>query len=229
MFRSLREKIERALERRESSRPLTRDDIDRLLHGMREEIIDMRARLPKLQKEAEKLSSRAEGAIRRAELAHGAAREAESAGRTDEAHQSLEAARAALREVEDSRTQAEEVRAEAEQLKADALDKMAQLKDAERNRSALLARARRAGTARKLDDMLRGPESGARRFERAEEDIDAEEDMAAATRELEEELGERPEAKQIEADMELRRLDAARAADEIDQRLAELKRQMEDE
>lgn len=229
MFRRFRERIEKALERKEAERPLTRDDIDHLLHGMREELIDLRSRIPKLEKEAAQLSTRAEAAIGHAELAHTKAREAESAGRTDEAHQALESARRALREAEELRRQAEDTRAEAERLKADAADMMARLKEAERDRSALLARARRLGTARLLDDLLRGPEGGLRRFERVEEEIDTAEDIAAATREVEEALGERPSLPELEADVELRRLEAAREMDEVERRLAALKRQIQEE
>ncbi len=229
MFRKFREKIERALDRREAERPLTRDDLQRLLSGMRQEVIEMRARIPKMEKEVQRLSARAQQQIKRAELAHAKAQEAERAGRSDEAYSALEAARRALSDAESLRGQAAEAEAETEQLKADYLDKLAQLKDAERNRSALLARARRTGTARKLDDMLRGPEGGVRRFEQAEEDIESAEDLAAATRELEEELGERPRTHDFETDYELRRLEAARQADEVEERLAQLKRQIEEE
>lgn len=229
MFRKFREKIEQVLERKESERPLTRDDIDRLLHSMREELIDIRARIPKLEKEAGRLSANAERAIAHAELAHAKAQEAKRADRPDEAHSALESARRALSEAEDLRRQSEENRAEAERLKADAADMMAQLKEAERNRDALLARARRLGTSRMLDDLLRGPESGVKKFERVEEDIDRAEDLVDATRELEETLGERRIVKEIEADVELRRLEAAREMDEVEKKLAELKRQMQRE
>ncbi len=85
------------------------------------------------------------------------------------------------------------------------------------------------GTARKLEEMIRGPGGGVRRFERAEEDIATAEDMAAATREVEEALGERQPVREIETDLELRRLEVARQADEIDKRLAYLKQQMDEE
>jgi hypothetical protein len=197
MFRRFREKLERALERREADRPLSRVDVDELLSAMRREVIDLRSRIPRLEK--------------------------------DEAYTALEAARRALSDAESLRNQAAEAREEAERLKAEAADKLEQLKAAERNRSALIARSRRVGTARKLEEMLRGPGGGIRRFERAEEDIETAEDMAAATREVEEALGERQPVQEIETDLELRRLEAARQADEIEKRLADLKQQMEEE
>lgn len=229
MFRRLREKIERALERRESQRPLTSDDLRHLLSGMREELIELRGRIPRLGREAERLNSRAQEQIKRAEFAHGKAREAESAGRPDEAHSALEAARRALADAERLREESAEIRAEVERLKAEAAEKLEQLKYAERNRSVLLARSRRAGTARKLEDLLRDPDSGVKRFEKAEEDIEAAEDLAAATQELEEELGDRPRGYEIESDYELRQLEAAREQEDLERRLAELKRQVEEE
>ncbi len=46
---------------------------------------------------------------------------------------------------------------------------------------------------------------------------------------MDEALGERSTARELEADLELRRLEAASEADEIEQRLNELKRQIEEE
>jgi phage shock protein A len=229
MFKRFREKIERALERREAERPLSRDEVDRLLHGMREELIEMKSRIPRLERQAMDLDKRAAQQVHRAELAYNKARESQGSGDMDEAQTATEAARDALSHTEDLRRQADESRGEAERLKGEYAAKMDQLKEAERNRDVLVARSRRATTARKLDDMLRGPDSGLGRFERAEDDIEAAEDLAAAEREVSEALGERPPAKQIETDYELRQLEAAKEADEIEERLKELKRQMEAE
>ncbi len=229
MFRKLRDKIERALERREAARPLTRDDLQQLLSGMRSELIEMRSRIPRMEKQAETLTARAQQQIQRAEFAHRKAQEAESAGNAADAQNALEAARRALDGAEDMRVQAAEARAELETMKAEYAEKLEQLKLAERNKSVMLARSRRTGTAAKLDDLLRGPDSGIRRFERAEEDIESAEDLAAATRELEEDLGERPRVHQLETDYEMRQLEAARKADEIEERLAQLRRQVEEE
>ncbi len=229
MFRRFREKIERALERKEQERPLTRDDIDQLLKSMRQELIDLRSRIPQLDKESETLKARAQREIQRAEFAHNKAQEADRGARPEEAQPAIEAARRALEHAEELRRQADEVRVEVDRLKGEYADKLEQLKYAERNRSALLARSRRAGTSRKLDELLRGPEGGIARFERAEEDIEAAEDLAVAEREVDEALGVRSSYREIETDFELRKLESAKKADEIEQRLAELKRQMEAE
>jgi phage shock protein A len=229
MFKRFRERIERALERREAERPLSRDEVDRLLHGMREELIEMKSRIPRFERQAMDLDKRAAQQVQRAELAYNKARESQGSGSMDEAQMATEAARGALTHAEDLRRQADEARGEAERLKGEYAEKMDQLKDAERNRDVLIARSRRSTTARKLDDMLRGPESGLGRFERAEDDIEAAEDLASAEREVSEALGERPRAKEIETDYELRQLEAAKEADEIEERLKELKRQMEAE
>lgn len=229
MFRRFREKIERALERKEQERPLTRDDVDALLKGMRQELIDLRSRIPRLEKESEALKARAQREIHRAELAHSKAQAAEGSATPEEAQPAIDAARRALDHAEDLRAQAEEVRDEVERLKVEYEEKLEQLKYAERNRSALLARSRRAGTARRLDELLRGPEGGLARFERAEEDIETAEDMAVAEREVDEALGERSTYRELETDIELRKLESAKKANEIEERLADLKRQMEDE
>ena len=229
MFKRFRERIERALERKEAERPLTRDQVDDILRGMRAELIEVRSRIPKLEKEAERLSARGKKQVQLAELAHKKAQEAAGAGRTDEAQNAMEAARQALHEAEHLQKQAVEMRGEAERLNIEYRDKMEQFKDAERNRSALIARSRRVTTGQKLDDMLRGPESGLARFERAEEDIEMAEDLALASREVDEALGDAPSVRELEADVELRKLEAAKEADEIDTKLAELKRQMEQE
>lgn len=229
MFRRFRDKIERALERKEAERPLTRDDIDRLLQGMREELIGLRSRIPILEKDVQRLSARVQQEIQRAELAHTKAQQAERDGKEGDAQLAIEAARRALQMAEDLREQSGEAGQEVERLKAEYADKLGQLKYAERNRSALLARSRRAGTARKLEDLLRGPDGGLRRFERAEEDIEMAEDLAEAEREVAEALGERTAGRELETDYELRRIEAAKQADEIEQRLADLKRQMEEE
>ena len=42
-------------------------------------------------------------------------------------------------------------------------------------------------------------------------------------------MGERPSYQELETDFELRKLESAKKADEIEERLAELKRQMEAE
>lgn len=229
MFRRFREKIERALERKEAERPLSRDDVDALLKGMRQELIDLRSRIPRLEKESEALKARAQREIQRAELAHSKAQAAEGSARPEEAQPAIDAARRALDHAEDLRAQAEEVHGEVERLKVEYGEKLEQLKYAERNRSALLARSRRAGTARRLDELLRGPEGGLARFERAEEDIETAEDMAVAEREVDEALGERSTYRELETDLELRKIESAKKANEIEERLAELKRQMEAE
>ena len=78
-----------------------------------------------------------------------------------------------------------------------------------------------------MGEAIRGPESGIRRFERAEEDLAAAEDLVAATQEVEEALGG-PNVP-IETDYELRRLEQADEMADIERRLAELKLEVEGE
>lgn len=227
MFRKLREKIEQALARREAERPISRDDLDDLLHKMREEVIQLRARIPKVEKEVARIDAQVQETIRRAERAHQAAREAQAADRADEAGRAMEATQRALKQAEDLKQQAAEAHADLAEMRAEAADKLDRLKEAQRNRSVLLARSRRAGTARRLDEALRGPESGIRRFERAEEDLETAEDLAAAADEVDELLGGGKAVE--EADYELRQLEAAREMDDVERRLSELKREIQGE
>ncbi|MEE8550793.1 MAG: hypothetical protein V3T08_06015, partial [Gemmatimonadota bacterium] len=134
---------------------------------------------------------------------------------------------AALQHAADLRRQADEGREEVARLRTEADEKLQELKSAERNRDVLLARARRAGTAQRLGDLIRGPESGVRRFERAEEDLQTAEDLAAAAREVEESLGGRRTSPDTE--YELRQLERAQQEDDIERRLADLKREIDRE
>jgi phage shock protein A len=229
MFKRFRQKIERALERKEAERPLSRDDVDRLLHEMRRELIQMKSRIPRMAKEATDLDRRAGQQIQRAEIAHNKAKDANTAGDLGTAQTATDTARDALAHAEELRNQANEAREEVSRLEAEYEDKLEQFKEADRNRSALVARSRRTTTARKLDEAIRGPESSLKRFERAEEDIEAAEDMAVAERELAEALGERTPVRELEADMELRKLEAAKEADEVERKLLELKKEISEE
>ncbi len=227
MFRRLREKIERALESREAARALSREELDDLLHAMRKELIDLRARTARVEKEVAQLDSKAQDSVRRAEHAHRLAQDAKAAGREDEARGAMEATERALRQAEDLKRQAIEAHADLAELTAEAADKLEKLKEAQRNRHAILARSRRAKTSQRLEEAMRGPESGIRRFEQAEEDLAAAEDLVAATKEVEEALG--GPTVPVETDYELRRLEQADEMADIERRLAELKREVEGE
>lgn len=229
MFKRFRQKIERALERKEAARPLNRDDIDRLLHEMRQELIQMKSRIPRMEKEATELDRRAGQQIQRAEIAHKKAKQANAATDLGAAQVATDAARDALAQAEQLRQHANEAREEVSRLEAEYEDKLEQFKEADRNRSVLVARSRRTTTARKLDEAIRGPESSLKRFERAEEDIEAAEDMVVAERELAEALGERAPVRELETDMELRKLEAAKEADEIERKLLELKKEISED
>ena len=227
MFRKLREKIEQALARREAERPISRDELDDLLHRMRQEVIRLRARIPRVEKQVHRMEAQVQESIKRAERGHKAAQDAQAAGRTDEANRAMDATQRALRQAEDLKKQVAGAQADLAEMRADAAEKLEALKEAKRNKSVLLARSRRAGTARRLEEALRGPESGIRRFERAEEDLETAEDLAAAADEVDELLGGGKAVE--EADYELRQLEAAQEMDDVERRLAELKREIQEE
>lgn len=227
MFRRWRERIERALERKEAERTPTRDDFDRLLSKMRDELIELRARIPRVEKQAQEAAVAAKGALRRAEQRRERAEKARMSGDADELSAAMAAVRRAVGEAEDLHRQAAELRAELAKLRQEAAEKMEALKTAQRNRDVLLARARRAGTAQRLEEMIRGPASGLSRLERLEDEIETEEDRIAAEREVDEAMSGR--SAMPEAEWELEKLEAAEEQDEIERRLEELRREIREE
>ncbi|MFO7587585.1 MAG: hypothetical protein R6X22_05875 [Gemmatimonadota bacterium] len=183
MFRKLREKIEVALEALEGRSPGDpREEVDRLLAGMRNELIEARAALPVLEKQIvdyralrERELRDAESCVRRAEQAKriGDAETVEVAirfaekhrGRADVAAQKLEAAETEL---------ALQRRSVAEMTE--------QLKSALARRDAIAAQARRAGATGSLRG---GRPSAVDDFDRIVEGIEDADLAAAATRDVE--------------------------------------------
>ncbi|HKK27192.1 MAG TPA: hypothetical protein VKB18_03855 [Gemmatimonadota bacterium] len=155
MFEGLKKRLERALDALERKGPgPSEDEIDRLLSGMREELIDVRARVKALEDEEASVTRRLERA---------------SSGSEVEAR--------LRRKLEDVRKVLAEMRAEASELTA-------RFKEAMGSRDALAARGRRTrasehlreeagGAVREFDRAAEHIEDE-ERLSRAERDLDEE-------------------------------------------------------
>ncbi len=188
MFRKLRRKIEQALDALEKRSPSdAREDIDRLLAGMREELIEAKASLPELEKQIRALRALrtrelglAEDCVRRALQAEriGDVETRDVARQFEEKHRSRVL-------VYDSKIEA----AEAELvLQTRTVSEMTgQLKSALARREALAAQARRS---RATDALRGGRASAVDSFDDIARGIEDAGTDAAAAREIDEALGE---------------------------------------
>lgn len=187
MFERLRKAVDAALsalEARSGLRP--QEDLDRLLRKMREELIDARARLPKLQEAVRDGEREMEAELDEAEACARRARQAQEIG--DE-----ETVRVALRFEERHRQSAlvlqrrlEASRAELVLHRRTVSEMTEQLKEATARRDALAARARRAGAT----ERVRGGRPEAfDAFERVADAVEREEAAAAGEAEVDELLG----------------------------------------
>jgi phage shock protein A len=185
MFKKLKDAIDGALSALEG-RTDAAGNVDELLAGMREELIEAKAALPRLEQGLEKLRrlqaeerKRAEDCVRRA----GQAREI-----GDEETLRL-AVEYAERHQERVRVYGEKIAAaEAElAMQRKAVSEMtAQLKSAMTNRDVLKVRSRRSRTT----EALRGAgDTAADRFDRMTDEIEEEAARAEAARDLDEEFG----------------------------------------
>lgn len=185
MFRKLKNAIDGALSALEG-RVDPAEDVDRLLSGMREELIEARAALPRLEKAIEKLE-----AMQAAEKKRAAdcVRRAGQAKEIDDAETLRLAVEYAERHQERAAVYGEKIeaaRAELAMQKRSVQEMTAQLKTAKTHRDAIKIRSRRS----EATESLRGSGSGAAaRFDRIVDDIEDEAARASAERSLDEELG----------------------------------------
>lgn len=191
MFEGLRRKLEEALgSLEERFGPDTEAEVDRLLAAMREELIEARARLKAMEERERELDrARARAVSRNDREASG-----KLSARLAEHRSEVAAQREAVREM------------------------TARLKAAVRNRTALAAKARRAGGAR---DALEEGEDALRAFERSAEAIEDRERMDEARREVEGAL-EGVEERDAAAEEQMEELLDA----DLDRKLRELKEEM---
>lgn len=185
MFKKLKAAIDGALSALEGKTDAA-GNVDELLAGMREELIQARSALPRLEQGLEKLQrmqaeerKRAEDCVRRA----GQAREIE-----DQETLRL-AVEYAERHQERVRVYGEKIDAARAELALQrrTVDEMTeQLKSAMTHRDVLKVRSRRSRTT----ESLRGSgDTAAARFDRMADDIEEEASRAEAARDLDEEFG----------------------------------------
>lgn len=217
MFRRLRDAIERALSRLEGDE-VTRDDLDRVIAAMREELIERKAAIPQLEAnvraaEKEKAAERrrAEDCVRRAD-------QAGKIGDAETVRVAEEFAKRYLARVEVLERKIAAARAELAQERDEVARMTEALKEAISRRDVLLVQARRA---RAMDRAGGGAREAIEELERIFERSERPAEMADARRELEEALGGRAEAAAVD-----RELDRAGREAEADAMLSELKRRM---
>lgn len=159
MFERIRKKLSEAIDALGGDRPVSRDELDRVLGEMRQELIEARARLKEQKGEVEDYERRLEALRDRGDVSA-----AQLAG--------IEA------EVKKRRAELDEHR----RVVADLTE---QFRDAMRQREVLPARDRRA----RASETLRGAaEEGIRELERLEEEIERGAAERSARREVEEAL-----------------------------------------
>lgn len=185
MFKKLRNAIDDALSALEGRTDPT-GEVDDVLAGMREELIEAKSALPRLEAGIEKLRRMRAAERKRAEDCVRRAGQAKEIGDTETLRLAVEYGE---RHRERARVYAEKLAAAEAELamqRKSVREMSDQLKSAMTHRDALKIRARRT----KSTEGLRGTsDSAASRFDRMVEDIEEEAARADASRDLDEELG----------------------------------------
>lgn len=223
MFKKLRQALDEALGSLEERFGGTaEEDVERLIHAMREELVDAKASLPELERQVRGMEARRVAELKRAEDAVRRADQADKIG-------DMETVEVAVRFAEQHKSRAEMLQqkreaAEAElHLKRVEIEEMTrQLKSARAQKDALLMRARRAKTSQRLHEASGGA-TGA--FDRFEESLTRDADLAAAREEVERDVG----GEDAELEEEFRGLGTRRYEFEGEELLEKLKRKMEDD
>jgi phage shock protein A len=185
MFKKLKDAIDAALTSLEGRTGDEAEDIDRLLAGMREELIEAKAATPKLEKALKKLRGQQADEQHRAEDCVRRAGQAEEIGDAETMRIAVEYAE---RHQERARVHGEQIQAaEAElALHVESVREMsAQLKSSLSRKDAIKVQSRRS---RATDSLRGGGDSATDRFDRMAENIEDESERAEASRDLEDEL-----------------------------------------
>jgi phage shock protein A len=223
MFKKLRQALDDALSSLEERMGGTsEEDVERLIHAMREELVEAKTRLPELERQVKGMEARRRAELKRAEDAVRRADQADKIG-------DMETVEVAVRFAEQHKSRAEMLlqkreAAEAElHLKRVEIEEMTrQLKSARSQKDALLMRERRAKTSQRLNEASG---SAGKAFDRFEDDLTRDADLAAAREEVERDLG----GDDPELEAEFDDLGARRFEFEGDELLEKLKRKMKDD
>jgi phage shock protein A len=187
MFKKLREAIESALDALEGkSGDYSSADVDRLLEGMRKELIDNRARLPVLEADLEKLRKAHAVETRKAEDCHRRAVQAQKIGdeETVEVALRFEAKHRVAIDVWVQKIEAAE--AELAMQRQMVAEQTEQLKEARARKDVIGIQSRRAGATGR---MRGGGRSSVDEFDRLVDAIEREDDLGEASRKIDDELG----------------------------------------
>lgn len=220
MFRKLKEAIDGALSALEG-RSGNAGDVDEILAGMREELIEAKAALPRLEQGIQKLRSLQAAERKRAEDCVRRAGQAQDIGDEETLRLAVEYAE---RHRERAKLYGEKLAAAEAELamqRKTVSEMTAQLKSAVTHKDVLKVRARRSSST---ESLRGGGDSAAARFDRMAADIEEETARAEAARDLDDDLG------LADPGLAARRWDSELDADGVaDRQLEELKRRMEEE
>lgn len=159
MFEKMREKLSELVDALGGDPALSRDEVDRVLAGMREELIEARARLKKREEEVADYERRLDALRDRGDVDPGQLAELE-------------------REVARRRAEMEEERRTVEEMSG-------RFREAVRRRDVLVAKDRRS---RASETVREAGEEEVREFERFEERVEEDAHLAEGEREVEEAL-----------------------------------------
>jgi len=186
MFKKLRRAIESALDSLEGrSGDASREDIEKLLDGMRDELIETKARIPVLEADLSKLQLAHEREVKQADDCHRRATQAQSIGddETVEVALRFEAKHRVAVDVWVQKIEA--ARADLALQRQTVSEMTEQLKQARARKDVLTIQSRRAGSTER---MRGGGRSSVDEFDRLADAIEREEDLGAAGREVEDDL-----------------------------------------
>lgn len=186
MFRKLKDAIDSALSALEAKAgEAPREDMERLLDGMRRELVDHKARIPVLENELEKLRRSHERELRQADDCHRRAEQAQAIGdeETVEVALRFEARHRVAVDVWVQKIEAAE--AELALQRQSVAEMTEQLKEAMSRRGVLEIQARRAGATGR---MRGGERSAADEFDRLVNEIEREADLGSARRAVDRDL-----------------------------------------
>lgn len=222
MFKRLKRALDDALSELESRfGPGPEADVDRLLAAMREELVETKARIPELESQLEGLEREKRAEEKRAEDCVRRAGQAAEIGDAETVEVAERFAKKHLARVGVLEQKIESTRSEIAFTEQQAAQMSEQLKSALKRKDAIGIQARRA---KAIDDLRGGGDDAFDAFDRAADRIGREDDVDAARRELDEELGgpRRPSLSDLR-DPTLEREVRERRAEEM---LEELKRRM---
>jgi len=187
MFRKLKDAIESALDALEGrSGDSTREDVAKLLEGMREELIETKARIPVLEDGLAKLRLAHQREVAQADDCHRRAVQAQKIDdqETVEVALRFEAKHRVAVDVWVQKIEAAE--AELAMQRQTVAEMTEQFKEARARKDVLEIQARRAGST---DRLRGGGRSSVDEFDRLANEIEREDDLGAASRSVEDDLG----------------------------------------